>query len=1376
MCNMNSHTHSFIDWLNSNLLKEGRTVSGLAEELGYARPHLSRILNGKTAVSKKFAERCEAILGVDAGEILSRQSKRELSGKTIKPAKRPTHPLYEIRASEITAWANGLNSRSRFAVLLRKLVHETDRSTSLVDFPGNDQSQKPGWDGRIISELGNTFVPKGETGWEFGVNVDPKTKADGDYDQRVKNCSEDERLATTFVFVTPRIWPGKTNWEAEKRAEGLFKDVRVFDADNLEQWMEIAPSTQAWFCGEVGIPIGNVAALSDIWRQWQVDRADILGASLFREACLSWRKELIKWLERPNGSLTIMADSSLEATALVAALSANEQLLSVMLSGEKPNDQTKKEIASDNNRTETNEKLDLIRATLDRLVVFSQADDIKRHLSAATTILPIVTTTSADEALASVAPELPFIRVLSRGAPAPEVRIVIDPLSYIEFRNALEHAGLPENEVKQLDGQTGRSLTILRRRLSKRDGVTQPAWKNDANSRLLASLALVSRFDANNESDRVALELIINGSFDDIESQIAAIAEREDSPIWVIGSQIGIKSQVDVLFAVGSNLTLADIKRFFNIAAEILTERDPELDLPEDERMYAALHGKTRQFSGGLRKGIASGATVAATFADGVFSDRVSEHVPRLARRLSTSLLTPWDVDTIKSVNDILPIVAELDPDNFVSILEKDLADKKVTFSLLTPIDASIFGSRNYRTGLLWALETLAWSPKYYTRVADILATLSTQEIDDNWVNKPINTLMSLFRSWLPQTTVDLASRKTTFDRIWDNHPEIAWNIASSEVIERFSSASPNSTPAFRDFAHGYQRVTNADVYEFRRYCFELCLGDPSPTAEKLSDLLDIVDLMADEDEIVFWDKAISWAKNADDEARLFLRDTLRRRTRSRFAAKRKREKGEHTFDEAKANELYEALKPRDQVADILWLFKDYWVEHGQEEDLDEDWKDRDERVRVMRKTIFETLFKNEGLDTISELVERCGAPHVVGNAFADNEPSLSDFVEVCRYLLENCEEESAIQSFLSGAMHRTNLCREEIYKSLSSHSKSDLLKWAAIGSPFEAMTWDALKAYPNIEKKYWKNARSRWANDGMEAARAAREFLDAGRPAAAFEVLSREFKDVDATLVEEVLDEMSKSDVSDTDRGMLGHNLEKAFEALRDSDLIPFERLLALEYRYLTALQETRYGIPSVEKSIETDPTSLIQALSFIYRRDDDGKDPEGYGSNEELRPGFGAAMYRFLNKWNYIPGQDEVSEAEKAETLSAWIDRAFKLGKAIARGKITSSKIGEIVGKSAAADGDLWPAQWIADALEPRMDDEMISGFYVGKRNSRGVHGFTSGGEERRLAEGFQYAADFYRSSHPKLCIALEKLAESYAFDSKRDKQRGELKKRVE
>ena len=727
-------------------------------------------------------------------------------------------------------------------------------------------------------------------------------------------------------------------------------------------------------------------------------------------------------------------------------------------------------------------------------------------------------------------------------------------------------------------------------------------------------------------------------------------------------------------------------------------------------------------------------------------------------------------------MNDILPIVAELDPDNFVSIIEKDLGDKKVTLDLLTPIDGSIFGSRNYRVGLLRALETLAWSRKYYNRVADILATLSEREIDDNWSNKPINSLMSLFRSWLPQTTVDLASRKATLERVWRNHSKIGWDIASSELTERFHRASPNSTPTFRDFAHGHQRVNSDEVYDFRRHCFELCLHLPNPTKENLSDLLEIVGLMTGKDQQVFWDKAIFWAETANDESRLFLRDTLRRRTRSRFAAKRKRETGKHAFDEKRANELYEALKPRDEVANILWLFNDYCIEYGQEEDLEGDWNDRQERILETRKTTYATLLQNGGLAAVTDLVGRCGAPSVVGNAFAANQPNLSNFIDVCCHLIKNCQENEPVRSFLYGAMHHTSLSRLEIYAALDKSSQNDLLKWAALGSPFEAATWDALKTYPGIEESYWANIPSRWASDGKEAARAARKFLSVERPAAAFEVLSREFKDVEATLVAEVLDEMSKSEVSDTHQGMLGYNLEKAFGVLKDSDLIPFDRLLVLEYRYLIELQETKYGIPSIEKSIANDPTSFIQALSFIYRRDDDGQDPEGYGSNEKLRPGFSREMYRFFDKWNYIPGQDQAIEEKKAQTLSAWIDTAVNLGEAIARRKIVLSTIGELIGKSANPDGDLWPPQWVADAIEPRMDKDMARGFYFGKRNSRGVHDFTAGHEERRIGEGFQYAADFYRSTHPKLCIALEQLVDSYNFDSKQNKQRGELMKRVE
>lgn len=48
--------------------------------------------------------------------------------------------------------------------------------------------------------------------------------------------------STTFVFVTPNRFANKVAWEKAKLAEGIWRDVRVVDADILVHWLEICPA------------------------------------------------------------------------------------------------------------------------------------------------------------------------------------------------------------------------------------------------------------------------------------------------------------------------------------------------------------------------------------------------------------------------------------------------------------------------------------------------------------------------------------------------------------------------------------------------------------------------------------------------------------------------------------------------------------------------------------------------------------------------------------------------------------------------------------------------------------------------------------------------------------------------------------------------------------------------------------------------------------------------------------------------------------------------------------------------------------------------------------------------------------------------------
>ena len=168
-----------------------------------------------------------------------------------------------IKAKQIREWSSGnLEARQLLPVLLRKLVHSTGIDLRQVDFPGYDNAERRGPDGLIDARSETPWIPGGKSYWEFGTNQDPKAKAESDYVARLASVPQAERVGCTFVFVTPRNWPAKTDWAEAKNVAGAWQAVRALDASDLEQWLEHSLPARTWLCGK------NWDRLSTDSRHW----------------------------------------------------------------------------------------------------------------------------------------------------------------------------------------------------------------------------------------------------------------------------------------------------------------------------------------------------------------------------------------------------------------------------------------------------------------------------------------------------------------------------------------------------------------------------------------------------------------------------------------------------------------------------------------------------------------------------------------------------------------------------------------------------------------------------------------------------------------------------------------------------------------------------------------------------------------------------------------------------------------------------------------------------------------------------------------------------------------------------------------------------
>ena len=147
----------------------------------------------------------------------------------------------------------------------------------------------------------------------------------------------------------------------------------------------------------------------------------------------------------------------------------------------------------------------------------------------------------------------------------------------------------------------------------------------------------------------------------------------DDCPVWSIGQHRGVASKIDALFAINKQVTEENLTEFFWLAEYVLSESDPALDLPEDQRWAAGLYGKVRDHSTALREGICETLVILSVHGNNLFQDRLGIDIEAHVASLIRKLLTPLSLDKLLSHDKDLPRYAEAAPEVFLRLIEEDL-------------------------------------------------------------------------------------------------------------------------------------------------------------------------------------------------------------------------------------------------------------------------------------------------------------------------------------------------------------------------------------------------------------------------------------------------------------------------------------------------------------------------------------------------------------------------------------------------------------------------------------------------------------------------------------------------------------------------------
>ncbi|WP_426994022.1 hypothetical protein [Methylomonas sp. CM2] len=1035
----------------------------------------------------------------------------------------------------------------------------------------------------------------------------------------------------------------------------------------------------------------------------------------------------------------------------------------------------------------------------DRVLVFDKAGCFPKLAMGAESFIAVAYKQEVIREFAAYSKTLHTFAIFPRNL-ISEPDIVLEPVNSLVFSKALEEMGMDKDNVARYAIESGRSLTVLRRRLSENTAVRTPEWaEKPETAKQLIPFMLVGTWDSRNENDkRILSKLAGDRPYDELEQEFQILTQLDDAPVWSIDSIRGVISKIDLIYAIKGVVTSADLSRYFEVARLVLGEDDPSLDLEESKRWIANIYGKTRVFSSILRKSISETLVLLSVNAS-LFNKRLGFDAEMEAAKVVRDLMsTPLTARTLEANNYDLSTYAEAAPDTFLSILESDLkSGKPAALELMRPVASGIFGNTPSRSGLLWALESLAWNPETLLRTTRILARLAQIQINDNWSNKPINSLKSIYRSWMPQTAANHQQRFGCIRKLVKEFQDIAWELCLDQFGQFYGTGEYTQKPRWRHDGYGFgEPLSNTnEINAFVKDIVEMALTWQNYSLEMLRELVTRLYGLSPQDQDRAWELIVKWAKTkATDDEKAALREHIRVSTLSRTAAMRAKRMGHTVGLTSNGSAAYQALEPRDILNKHAWLFRETWVAESADEieEIDDlDIVKRNMRINKLRSDALRQILAERGIDGILTLAARGKADLVIGDILVTqaivSEQSLLEIIQLAFQKITNAKHDSvSAKNLIRGALHAISdeHTREALICAfMTNHGEKEAIQLFLL-APFCHSTWKMIdKLSETSIPQYWAEVTPQnISNNEMEAREAVERLLKAERPRAAFWYIQYHPEQLETITLFKLLTKITQGGKDKSGEYMLDeYRLEEAFKLLNNCSELTIEQKASLEFYYIDALGKpiglrSGYGIPNLERYIQEHPEFFAHAVAFIYKRKDEKPDPAELQIPADQVTAMAERCYKLLEAIERIPGRNEFDELN-TNYLAKWIATVRQLGRELGRADITDDWIGRLLSQAPLGKDDVWPCEQVREVLEEIQSIPMIEGMRVGVYNARGAHWRAEGGsQERVLAEKYHKWGNALRVSHQFVATSLLfALAKDYERDANREDTEADINRRI-
>lgn len=1258
-----------------------------------------------------------------------------------------------INETAVRQWADRQECRSKLPVLVRRLIRETTPALSSLRFPGNEAIDLAGFDGLAENDAKTVWVPKGQSVWEMGCSQNPRTKADGDFSKRTDETSKEVRERSSFVFVTPRRWNRKGEWTGERRREGAWVDVCAYDAIDLETWLAEAPETSRWLGELLGIAVPGLMTPHEWWQRWSTASAPPISKKLVATRRHNENDQLLSKLQGRQPVVSVQADDRKEAVAFVVA---------AMIEAD---------------------ALELLGRTL-----VATSGNVGIPVSPSHSIVIADVEEGED-------PDFGDRRNKTIVRPYPKGRFDVHDaiqLSHVPselFRSELEAMGISRDEAASRALKSGHSVPVLRRQLSNDPEIKRPAWarNKDTAKRLLPFALAGSWVERENIDDNIVLQLL--GEFDEesLEQIRNELLTLNDAPIARYGDVNVVVSQLDALFALGPFIQREELERFFELAEMLLGDRDPALDLPQDQWWKASLQGKGRNYSRNLLSGVGDALCILSVHGAVICGNRLGIDISCRIDQVARSLMCNADESRWLTIRRQLRTLAEISPRVFLDCLEKDLKRSKPAICALMGATGGPAGGECLRSNLLWGLETLARYPEHFSRVAQIVFELRRIEVKDNWGNSPKSAARSLFHAWCPATSLSVAERMEVLRNLSKHYRKPTMDVCISLIpVSGEDYASPTARPRWRALNADAPEVTYDDIWDAEIEANRILL-DLSPFDKQELETLIAVACRLYPDTLNRLIKEIElWAAKADDNSKADLRHKLRLQATNRSY-----------HQNNKAEELDAAFRQMETVLDPVtiearhrWLFESAQIEWQVPvgEDNEERWSFEDglARAEKLRREAIEEIREQSGEDAIIPFAHSVQQPELVAQALIRVKAPTKTTVKWASAALRDAPSKAS-NAFLRQVLWTAGLNDlNAVCRVLSDQGLLDDLESRrrfAEHLPGCAAGWTVAEALgEDAQSAYWNSAQFHVRDNTTQAEieYAVNKLIEYGRPRSAFYSIWYRANRLSPELWIRILSEMVDCGKPEI-RLPKDYELEKVFKYLDSVNGITDEQIAKLELPFVSLLCPYGYckseRTLAIHRELARDPALFVQLISWQFGRNDGQNETEQEAMTIECRKTYATLAFHVLRGWNTVPGYQSDGGIDNKQ-FTSWATNALCRAEEVDRKEVAEFQFGALLARFARGRSwDDWLPECVLEFLDQCENEGLRKAFAIGVHNARGVttrKPYDGGEKERILAGRYRGLEAQMASSYPRVSYVLSSLADSYGNDAQRHDERAVVDER--